>query len=62
MFGAGPHLCIGLNLVKVQGKLMIEEFERRFGDSAEMVGELEYDPMHFNARRITKMMIKTDAS
>jgi cytochrome P450 len=62
VFGAGPHLCIGLNLVKVQGKLMIEEFERRFGDSAEMVGELEYDPMHFNARRITKMMIKTGAS
>jgi cytochrome P450 len=62
VFGAGPHLCIGLNLVKVQGKLMIEEFERRFGGSAEMVGELEYDSMHFNARRITKMMIKTGAS
>jgi cytochrome P450 len=62
VFGAGPHLCIGLNLVKVQGKLMIEEFERRFGDSAEIAGELEYDPMHFNARRITKMMIKTDAA
>jgi cytochrome P450 len=61
VFGAGPHLCIGLNLVKVQGKLMIEEFERRFGDGAGMAGELEYDPMHFNARRITKMMIKTDA-
>jgi cytochrome P450 len=62
VFGAGPHLCIGLNLVKVQGKLMIEEFERRFGDSAEIVGDLEYDPMHFNARRITKMVIRTDAS
>jgi cytochrome P450 len=62
VFGAGPHMCIGLNLVKVQGKLMIEEFERRFGDSAELAGELEYDPMHFNARRITKMMISTGAS
>ena len=41
---------------------MIEEFERRFGDNAGLAGELEYDPMHFNARRITKMMIKTDAS
>jgi cytochrome P450 len=62
IFGAGPHLCIGLNLVKVQGKLMIEEFERRFGDSAELVGEVEYDPMHFNARRITRLMVKTGAS
>jgi cytochrome P450 len=61
VFGAGPHLCIGLNLVKAQGKLMIEEFERRFGDSAELVGEIEYDPMHFNARRITKLMVKTEA-
>jgi cytochrome P450 len=60
IFGAGPHMCIGLNLVKVQGKLMIEEFERRFGDSAEIVGELEYDPRHFNSRRITTMMIGTD--
>jgi len=59
VFGAGPHLCIGLNLVKAQGKLMIEEFERRFGDGAELVGEIEYDPMHFNARRITKLMVKT---
>jgi cytochrome P450 len=62
VFGAGPHLCIGLNLVKAQGKLMIEEFERRFGDSAELVGEIEYDPMHFNARRITRLMVKTEAA
>ena len=57
IFGAGPHLCIGLNLVQVQAKLMIEEFERRFGDTARIVGELEYDHVHFNSRRITKMMI-----
>jgi cytochrome P450 len=62
VFGAGPHLCIGLNLVKAQGKLMIEEFERRFGDGAELVGEIEYDPMHFNARRITTMMVQTGAA
>ena len=37
-FGWGPHLCIGLNLVKAQGKITIEEFERRFGDTAELVG------------------------
>ena len=59
IFGAGPHLCIGLNLVQVQAKLMIEEFERRFGDTARIVGELEYDHVHFNSRRITKMMIAT---
>jgi cytochrome P450 len=59
IFGAGPHLCIGLNLVKVQGRLMIEEFERRFGDTAELIGEPEYDPNHFNARRITKLTVRT---
>jgi cytochrome P450 len=61
VFGAGPHLCIGLNLVKVQGKLMFEEFDRRFGDRAELAGEIEYDPMHFNARRMTKMPVRTGA-
>ncbi|ADP79482.1 cytochrome P450 [Pseudofrankia inefficax] len=59
IFGAGPHLCIGLNLVKVQGKLMIEEFERRFGDSARIAGQIEYDPSHFNARRISRLPIST---
>jgi cytochrome P450 len=59
VFGAGPHLCIGLNLVKVQGRLMIEEFERRFGASAALDGEPEYDAAHFNARRITRLMVRT---
>jgi cytochrome P450 len=59
VFGAGPHLCIGLNLVKVQGKLLIEEFDRRFGATAELTGEVEFDPNHFNARRMTKLMVRT---
>jgi cytochrome P450 len=62
IFGAGPHLCIGMNLVQVQTKLVIQEFERRFGDSARIVGELEYDHMHFNSRRIARMMIGTGAA
>jgi cytochrome P450 len=62
LFGAGPHLCIGMHLVHVQAKLVIQEFERRFGDSARIVGDVEYDPMHFNSRRITKMMIGTEGS
>jgi hypothetical protein len=45
--------------VKVQGKLMIEEFERRFGGTAELTGEIEYDPAHFNARRITTLTVRT---
>jgi len=61
IFGAGPHMCIGLNLVKVQGKLMIEELDRRFGDTAQLTGEIDYDPMHFNARRMTKLMVRTGA-
>lgn len=62
VFGIGPHMCIGLNLVKAQGKIMIEEFERRFGDTAELVETEEYDPMHFNARRITRLMVRTGTS
>ncbi|MCL2585957.1 MAG: cytochrome P450, partial [Streptosporangiales bacterium] len=61
VFGAGPHLCIGLNLVKVQGQLMMEEFIRRFGDTAEVAGEITFDPMHFNARRMTSLPVRTGA-
>ncbi|SEP19814.1 cytochrome P450 [Trujillonella endophytica] len=61
VFGAGPHLCIGLNLVKVQGKLMLDEFRRRFGDTARIDGEVEYDSGHWNARRITRLPIRTGA-
>ncbi|MCL2585375.1 MAG: cytochrome P450 [Streptosporangiales bacterium] len=59
IFGAGPHLCIGLNLVKAQGKLMITEFDRRFGDTAGIVGDIGYDPAHFNARRMTTLTVRT---
>lgn len=59
IFGAGAHFCIGLNLAKTQGRLMIEEFEKRF-PNAELVGDIEYDHTHFNMRRITKLMVKTN--
>ncbi len=59
IFGAGAHFCIGLNLVKAQGKLFIEEFARRF-PKAELTGELEYDYAHFNARRLKKLMVRTN--
>lgn len=59
IFGAGAHFCIGLNLVKSQGKLMIEEFEKRF-PNAELVGEPEYELTHFNARRMSKLIVKTN--
>jgi cytochrome P450 len=59
IFGAGPHFCIGLNLVKVQGKLMIQEFMRRFPD-AELVGDVDYDYQHFNARRMNQLRVKTN--
>ncbi len=59
IFGAGPHFCIGLNLVKVQGKLMIQELSKRF-PNAELVGDIEYDYSHHNARRMTKMLVKTN--
>lgn len=59
IFGAGAHFCIGLNLVKVQGRLMINEFNKRF-PKAELTGDIEHDPAHFNMRRITKLMVKTN--
>ncbi len=59
IFGAGPHFCIGLNLVKVQAKLMLQEFNRRFPD-AEMGGEIDYDYDHFNARRMSHMPVRTN--
>lgn len=61
IFGAGAHFCIGLNLVKAQGKLMLEEFEKRF-PNAELVGEPEYDMTHFNARRMTKLIVRTNVN
>lgn len=59
IFGAGPHFCIGLNLVKVQGKLLIEEFFKRF-PKAELTGEMTYDYQHFNARRLATLMVRTN--
>lgn len=59
IFGAGPHFCIGTYLVRVQGALTIREFARRF-PNAELTGELDYDYGHHNARRINKLMVRTN--
>jgi len=58
IFGAGPHFCIGLNLVKAQGGLMIKEFSKRF-PKAKLTGEIGYDYTHHNARRINKLPVRT---
>jgi len=62
VFGAGAHFCIGTYLVRVQGGLMINELMRRFPD-AELVngdGEVDYDYTHHNARRINRLLVKTN--
>ena len=62
VFGAGAHFCIGTYLVRVQGRLMLTEFMRRFPD-AELVngdGALDYEWNHHNARRINRLMVKTN--
>lgn len=64
VFGAGAHFCIGTYLVRVQGGLMIQEFIKRFPD-AELLdgsGELDYDYKHHNARRINKLIVRTNRS
>ncbi|WP_020649934.1 cytochrome P450 [Solimonas variicoloris] len=63
VFGAGAHFCIGTYLVRVQGGLMIQELMKRFPD-AELLdgdGHLEYDYNHHNARRINRLIVKTNA-
>jgi cytochrome P450 len=59
VFGAGPHFCIGLNLVKVQGGLMVKEFSKRF-PKASLTGEIGYDYTHHNARRINKLPVRSN--
>ena len=60
IFGAGPHFCIGLNLVKAQGSLMIREFSKRFPE-ARLTGEIGYDYTHHNARRINRLPVRSRA-
>lgn len=62
VFGAGAHFCIGTYLVRVQGRLMLEEFMRRYPDAelANGDGELEYDYNHHNARRINRLVVRTN--
>ena len=62
VFGAGAHFCIGTYLVRVQGNLMLTEFMKRFPD-AELVdgdGKIDYEWTHHNARRINRLMVKTN--
>jgi cytochrome P450 len=62
VFGAGAHFCIGTYLVRVQGGLMLSEFIRRYPE-AELLdgtGELDYDYRHHNARRINRLVVRTN--
>lgn len=61
VFGTGSHFCIGTYLVRIQARVMLEEFMRRFpratltnGD-----GDIAYDYSHHNARRIANLSITT---
>lgn len=62
VFGAGAHFCVGTYLVRVQGGLMLSEFIRRYPE-AELLdgtGELDYDYRHHNARRINRLVVRTN--
>jgi len=62
VFGAGAHFCIGTYLVRVQGALMLTEFMKRF-PNAELAngdGNIDYEWTHHNARRINRLMVKTN--
>jgi cytochrome P450 len=64
VFGAGAHFCIGTYLVRVQGGLMISELMKRF-PNAELLdgdGHVDYDYKHHNARRINRLLVKTNVA
>jgi cytochrome P450 len=63
VFGAGAHFCIGTYLVRVQGMLMLKEFIKRFPNAelANGTGDVEYEYTHHNARRINRLIVKTNA-
>lgn len=64
VFGAGAHFCIGTYLVRVQGRLMLTEFMKRFPNAelADGDGRLDYEWTHHNARRINRLIVKTNAA
>lgn len=59
VFGVGAHVCAGLFLAKIQARLMLREFVKRFPD-AELAEPPTRDPAHYNARHITKLFVKTN--
>lgn len=60
IFGAGAHFCVGTFLARVQARVAFEEISRRF-PNAELTGEIEYDYTNLQARRISKLMVRTHA-
>jgi cytochrome P450 len=62
VFGAGAHFCIGTYLVRVQGNLMLTEFMKRYPNAelADGDGRIDYEWTHHNARRINRLMVKTN--
>jgi cytochrome P450 len=64
VFGAGAHFCIGTYLVRVQGRLMLTEFMKRYPDAelADGDGRLDYEWTHHNARRINRLVVKTNVA
>ena len=61
VFGAGAHFCIGTDLVRVQGSLMISEFIKRYPHAslADGDGRIDYEYTHHNARRINRLVVNT---
>ena len=58
-FGQGPHYCIGVTLVRAQVEVMFKELFSRF-PNLELDGEMSYDYSHHNARRLNKLILKTN--
>jgi len=60
VFGVGAHVCAGLFLARIQARLMLQEFAARF-PKAELAEPPTRDPAHYNARHITKLLVRTNA-
>ena len=59
VFGVGAHVCAGLFLARIQARLMLEEFAARF-PKAVLAEPPTRDPAHYNARHITKLLVRTN--
>ena len=59
IFGVGPHVRVGLNLLRCKADWSSTSSGAASGTPPKLTGEVEYDPNHLNARRMNTFMVRT---